>query len=240
MIKIVITRPTQRAQNTAVIARQMGIEPILFPLLQLSGLNGIYLKKNLTDYNWIIFTSSNAVNFFLDYCNTQGIQIPESIKIAAIGPGTQKTLYDSGIKINFVPGVYNRTAISEQIPVAQNDTILYPAIKNGPVRAENILSERDCTIDRLDVYKSEPVLHTEKEWDTLAEKKPEVITFFSPRTIQAYFANKQEKFYLKNHIIAVLAQSSKEELNKFGFKVQITTNIPTDKNLLHNIKEYYG
>lgn len=240
MIKIIITRPEQRSKYTAEMARQMGFEPVLFPLLRLSGLEDIYFRKNLADYNWIIFTSSNAVHYFIDYCNTHKIQIPGNIKIAAVGPQTQKTLSNAGLKANFVPEVYNRTAVSKEIPVTQNDSVLYPAINNGPVCVEQILSKRGCIVERLNVYKSEPVLYTQNEWHSLSNKNPVVITFFSPGTVQAYFTNKPKKFNLKNYTIAVLAQSSNAELNKFGFQAQITTTIPTDKNLLQNIKEYYG
>jgi uroporphyrinogen-III synthase len=73
----------------------------------------------------------------------------------------------------------------------------------------------------------------------LADNNPQVITFFSPRTVQAFFKNKQESIDLNKYVIAVLARSSALELKKFGYQTDITAKIPTAENLLHGIKKYY-
>ena len=240
MIKIVITRPEFRAKDTAELAQQVGFKPILFPLLQLSGLKDISLKISLSEYNWLLFTSSNAVTFFVEYCLQNEILISKKSKIAAVGPGTEKTLQDYGLKADFVPSIFNWTAISEQIPVIRGEIILYPTLLDGPNRIESLLSLRGCKVDRVDIYKSDPIIHSQKEWDELKSKTPDVFTFFSPRTVQAFFANKLKSLYPEKIVIAVLAKSSEEELHRFGLSAHITTNIPTAENLMQNIKEFYA
>ena len=240
MIKIVITRPAEGARGTIELANQMGFSAIPFPLLELQALNSIKIKRALADYNWILFTSSNAVRFFITYCGKNRISLPQSFKIAAVGPSTEKTLSSFGLKAHFLPNTYNRTAISKQIPVENGDIILYPTLLGGPTRIESILEKRGCITDRLDIYKSVPIAYQKDRWHDLATERPDVLTFFSPRTVQAFFENEQHSFDLKDYVIAVLAESSAEELIRFGLSAQIKTDIPTAENLLQKIKEYYA
>lgn len=239
MIKIVITRPVDGARGTIELARQMGFLAVPFPLLELKAFTNIDIRRPLSDYSWILFTSSNAVRFFIDYCGKNRINLSQPFKIAAIGPSTAGTLSSFGLKANFVPNTYNRTAISEQMPVNSGEMILYPTLLDGPTRIESILKKRGCTADRLDIYESVPIFYQKNRWHELANEKPDIFTFFSPRTVQAFFENGQQSIDLNDYVIAVLAQSSAEELGRFGYTAQIKTDIPTATNLLQKINEYY-
>jgi len=240
MIKIVITRPAEGARGTIELAERMGFSAISFPLLELKVLNDIDIKRPLTEYDWLLFTSSNAVRFFIDHCGKNKISLSQLFQIAAVGPSTEKTLNSFGLKANFVPNTYNRTAISEQMPVNNGDTILYPTLLNGPTRIESILKKRDCITERLDIYNSAPIFYQKERWQDLSSEKPDVLTFFSPRTVQAFFENDQQSLDLKDYVIAVLAESSAVELIRFGYSAQIKTDIPTAENLLQKIKEFYA
>jgi len=61
--KIVITRSAGNASETATLFRENGFDPIIFPLLKLSFLNDAKLPDPLDNFDWIIFTSANAVEF---------------------------------------------------------------------------------------------------------------------------------------------------------------------------------
>ena len=240
MIKVVITRPMAGAKTTVELGRQMGFDPISFPLLLLSPLNDINLKWHISEYKWILFTSSNSVKFFMDFYSRNKIHFTHDIKIAAVGPSTEKSLNNIGLKADFVPTIFNRTAISEQIPVRKEDLLLYPTVHYGPNKIESILQQKGCRVDRIDVYKSEPILYQQEEWQKLISAKPDIITFFSPRTVQAFFENSQRTIDLKNYTIAVLAESSENALLKKGYSVQIKPEIPTAEHLFKKILEYYA
>jgi len=240
MIKIVITRPLDGAKDTIDLAQQMGFKIFAFPLLSLSTLMNVSTQWQITDYNWILFTSSNAVRFFMNYCSRSKIYFTQNIKIAAVGPGTEKTLNNIGLNADFVPATFNRTAVSEQMPVNKGELVLYPTLLDGPTRIENILNLRGCKVDRVDIYKSDPIVYSKGEWQKLESRKPDVITFFSPRTVQAYFKKEQQSLELKKYTIAVLAKSSEEELIKHGHTAHIRSDVPTPNNLLNKIIEYYA
>ena len=239
MIKIVITRPREKTKSTLTLAQDFGFGALSFPLLKLAPVYPVNLNRPLSEYNWVLFTSSNAIHFFVDYCNKENIRFPAHIKFAAVGPGTAQTLQSFGLTPSFVPYVFNRTAVSRQLPVRKREVVLYPALADGPESTEKVLKERGCVTDRFNVYRSTPLIYNDREWQALAKNNPEVISFFSPRTIQAFFKNKQDSVDLNKYVIAVLAPSGAAELKKFGYHADITADIPIVQNLFQGIKKYY-
>jgi len=239
MIKIVITRPLDAAENTAESVRQQGFEPIVFPLLKLLEME--YIRSPLDNsYQWLLFTSSNAVRFFMNYFKKHYINFDWNVKIAAIGPTTAKTVEKFNMKADFIPEQFNRTAISEEMPVIEGDRILYPTLLDGPTRIEDILKRRGCVVERLNVYRSEPIIYSEDKWYELVLRNPDVTTFFSARTVDAYFKNRQSCFDLNHYTMAVLAESSANALLKRGYTIHLKPDVPTADNLLEKIKGHYA
>ena len=74
----------------------------------------------------------------------------------------------------------------------------------------------------------------------MLEQKPDVFTFFSPKTVKAFYANEPQSPDLLKYNVAALAKSSANELTKKGISARITAHIPTTENLLKNIQEYYA
>ena len=86
-MKVLITRPRAQAESFGEALRSAGFEPIYFPVIEIQPIednaeldNAI---KNLEKYDWVVFTSANAVDVVLK------ISVPSLfsvVKIAAIGP----------------------------------------------------------------------------------------------------------------------------------------------------------
>lgn len=93
---VVITRPSHQTSEIKTLVNEHHGHSIEFPLLEIQSKNlnerfqNIVLK--LDDYDWAIFISSNAVQFGMPSVKNVFNALPTSIKLAAIGPSTQKAL----------------------------------------------------------------------------------------------------------------------------------------------------
>ena len=65
-------------------------------------------------YQWVVFTSSNAVSRFLAALGTA--DVPGTVQWAAVGPGTARTLSEAGITPDLVPAVSMSEALAEEFP----------------------------------------------------------------------------------------------------------------------------
>ena len=102
---IAITRPAPQAKRLSQLITQAGGAVISFPLIEIAPLTDLspfqQVIANMTDYDWAIFISSNAVEHSLPHLQKQGI--PDSLKFAAIGPTTAQSLQSFGIKNTLIP-----------------------------------------------------------------------------------------------------------------------------------------
>ena len=73
----------------------------------------------IKNYSWVVLTSSNGVQFFLDELKERRMDIRSlaGLKFAVIGAGTKAALEAAGIYADFVPGRYSsRDLAAEWIP----------------------------------------------------------------------------------------------------------------------------
>lgn len=96
---IVITRPVDQAKLLSAKIVAAGGQPIYFPLIEIVGINDLTaFQQTITpihQFDWVIFISSNAVQFGMPHLLQQGI--PPSLKFAAIGPVTASQLHRYGV-----------------------------------------------------------------------------------------------------------------------------------------------
>ena len=115
-MKILITRPRSQADPFAENIRWAGMEPVFLPVIEIQPIeNNIALQRALSKldcYDWLIFTSANAVNVVWDALREMQIEsIPANLRVAAIGPKTAQTIQTYGITPTFVPDEYIAEAI---------------------------------------------------------------------------------------------------------------------------------
>ena len=98
--RIAITRPAEQAKKLAALITNAGGTPILFPLIEITPLADYSLfdgvLREVEDYDWAIFISSNAVQNGMPRLLKKGI--PQNLKFAAIGAITAKELEKFGVK----------------------------------------------------------------------------------------------------------------------------------------------
>ena len=113
MKRILITRPRSQADEFAEKLHSEGFEPIYFPVIEIKSIeNNVALERALSKlncYEWIVFTSVNAVEVVFD--QFPSLHWGDGIKVAAVGPKTAEALKIRGVTADFVPQEYIPEAI---------------------------------------------------------------------------------------------------------------------------------
>src|SRR5215211_5409829 len=115
MKRILITRARAQADEFADKLRTAGFEPVYFPVIEIKPVeNNIALERALSKlgcYEWVVFTSVNAVEIVFDRYSPLLLAEGVEVKFAAIGPKTADALKAHGITPDFVPEEYVAEAI---------------------------------------------------------------------------------------------------------------------------------
>jgi uroporphyrinogen-III synthase len=144
--RILITRTRQQASELAARLEALGAEIFLIPTIELAPPSSFAaldaaLARLLT-FDWLLFTSANAVHVFGERAQQAGVEpaAPKPPRIAAIGPATAKAVESIGLQVDLIPGTYvAESLIKALLPHATNGRFLL-------VRAEEA---RDLLPDAL-------------------------------------------------------------------------------------------
>ncbi|MDP9170165.1 MAG: uroporphyrinogen-III synthase, partial [Acidobacteriota bacterium] len=193
--KIVVTRGRQQAGTLSGVLRQLGAEVIELPTIEIepasdyAGLDGAI--QELESYAWLIFTSANGVNYFLDRL-AKSDKDPRSIRgrIAAIGPATAEAFAGARIKVDLVAEEYVAegllAALSTYDVRGVRVLIARAAVARDVLPLE--LTRRGALVDVVEAYRTgAPAELAERARQVLAGG-PDWITFTSSSTAENLIA----------------------------------------------------
>jgi uroporphyrinogen-III synthase len=188
---VLITRPVHQAENLAKLVEQAGGIAVRFPCLQITGMNLDFeatdIARKLSNAQWLIFTSPNAVNFALQ-ANGGKISQFFTKHIAAIGSGTAKALEHAGLRVDLLPETGFDSEALLATPAFRHvhgQEIIIVRGRGGRDVLANVLSERGAIVDFLEVYKREmPDIDNTQVLDLLKQRKLDGIVITSGEALK--------------------------------------------------------
>lgn len=171
---IVMTQsnPYTNQQATIIHKPFIKIIPLQFDLTVLS-----------SHYDWLIFSSKNAVKYFYPYLSQVAVD-----NIAVIGEKTADYCRTLNITVDFCPEDYSQEGFLERFPLTKNDQILLPSSGFARQLLQQELNQRGANVTKVDLYK--PVSHTENISEVkqlIAQGEVDAVTFASSSAVKFYF-----------------------------------------------------
>ncbi|HET7143497.1 MAG TPA: uroporphyrinogen-III synthase [Anaerolineales bacterium] len=190
-MKVLITRPRTQADDFAEKLRAAGFEPIFFPVIEIQPIeNNVALERaleKLNCYEWVVFTSVNAVNVVFDKYSVFFSRENVGVKFVAIGPKTAETLRKYSIEPDFVPEEYVAEAILPGLGNLQGKWVLLPRAEIARKALPEAIANAGGIAHEIAVYKT---LSTEPDPEGITALKSgvDVVTLTSPSTVQNFVA----------------------------------------------------
>lgn len=194
--RIVVTRSQEQAPELVNRLSELGADVIELPVLRICDPE----KKrefaehvaNVHTYDWLVFSSTNGVRRFFDafYALYKDARSLGGVRIAAVGPGTQKAIEAYHFAVDLVPQRHIAEGLLEAF---ENDfnvdsqTVLWVRPENArPVLAEG-LTRQHAIVDECIAYRIEPETDDPTgAAERLAQGGADMITFTSSSTA-SYF-----------------------------------------------------
>ncbi len=125
-LRVLVTRSPHQTSELAGELRGVGLEPVLVPVIEIAPPSSFEVLDatlaRLRSYDWIVFTSANAVEVFqrrLDLLRLKAAEV--QTHVAAIGPATARALESAGLKVEVIPSRAVGEALAEALlPYARN------------------------------------------------------------------------------------------------------------------------
>jgi uroporphyrinogen III methyltransferase / synthase len=242
---ILITRASSQSEKLRRGLEQAGARVLECPAIEILPVEDWTevdrVVSNLDSYDWVIFTSANAVEFFMRRVMAQGVTC--AVPIVTVGTATGGKLKEWNLKPTLVPHNFRAEGILEVFPEdLSGDRILLPRAETARELLPEELRGRGAIVDVITVYrtiKSSAGLNDLRA--TLAEEKIDVITFSSPSAIR-YFAEalgEEMPATVQTIPIAVIGPNAADTAVHFGLKPSIQPERATIEDLIGAIRTYF-
>lgn len=222
--KILITRPESQADDLAGPLAELGAEVFTQPAISISAPADSQpltdAISNVQTFQWLAFTSRNAVDSFFRELNTQKLDARSlaSIKIAVVGTRTADRLAEYHIIPDLVSQVANADQLAEEL-IQQTTTlqkILWPRASRGPSNFADLLNYRGHQVTSVVAYQHQDTEHpdpTIKQLFTAEQVDWTTVTSsVIARSLVTLFGDK-----LRTSKLVSLSPKTSETLRQLGF-----------------------
>ncbi|MDF1814803.1 MAG: uroporphyrinogen-III C-methyltransferase [Verrucomicrobiales bacterium] len=196
--RVVVTRTRKQSSKLSRQLRELGADVLEMPTIRIMRSDDDDYREfakmviEAHTYEWLIFTSPNAVEYFFDafYKAREDAREIGGCRIAAVGPGTKAKLAEYHMGVDMMPDIHVAEELAakfESDVSVENTTMLWVRAKDARDVLSSRLIEAGAILDEGIAYQTVP----ETEDPTGSRKRFEnegadIITFTSASTVECF------------------------------------------------------
>jgi uroporphyrinogen III methyltransferase/synthase len=253
--RIVVTRSREQAGELIEMLEERGAEAIQAPTIRIAPPEDMdALERACLDagaYTWIVFTSANAVESFMQQLLAVGdVRELKGVRLCAIGPSTAQRLSRYGLRIDLTP------------EEARSEAVLDALKTIGPIKgarfllprsdiAREVLADqlRDAGAEVSEVIAYRTLLAGgERDSDQdiyrmLLDRQIDAVTFTSASTVKNFakiFGEEQAADLLNSTVVASIGPVTAEAAQQLGIQTTIMPSRYTIPDLVDALVEHFG
>lgn len=248
--RVLVTRSRSQASSLVTALRLEGAHPIELPAIEIQervdddALRDAIALLDASEYRWVVFTSANAVEVFLDALMEQrDLRAFGDTRICAIGPATERALVARGLRPDLVPG----DAIGEAVARAlvehggiEGGRVLLPRAEQARDVLPQTLRSAGAEVDDLSLYLAAPPAEPPQEaLALLREGSIDVVTFASSSTVRNLVGLLGgDTSPLERATIACIGPATAETARQAGLPVHVTAEVHTIEGLVTALRSF--
>ena len=207
--RIIITRPEGRGDELALKLRDLGAEVILMPTIKTKIIHGSLDDVKLSGYDWIGFTSVTGVNALFELLSETGRDIREigNAKISAIGSATKDALNLHGLKVDYMPEIFDGFHMAEGLSKFGGKILMFRS-ENGTPEINSVFMKYGIEAENICIYRTDYVKLCK------VPELADIIIFTSSSTVKGFCANTEA---LREATALCIGKQTAEEAMKSGF-----------------------
>jgi uroporphyrinogen III methyltransferase / synthase len=250
---ILVTRPRDQAPALSNLLAAQGAEPVECPTLEIHPPDcwapvdeAIHALSN---YDWVIFTSVNGVQSFMDrlWFHRKDVRSLAGLRVCCIGPRTQEEAARRGIAADLVPKEFQAEGILEDLGGlgVKGQRILIPRAKVAREILPDRLAAMGAMVRVVHAYQAVlPEVKIDSIRHRLQNREIHYLTFTSSSTVRNFcqlFENRQElQELIRNSTVAVIGPITAQTVREEGLSVDVVALENTVPALVDAIVSHAG
>lgn len=250
--RIVITRRREQAGTLRSALEKKGAKVIALPTIAIVPPRSWKPLDDalgrLDSYDWLIFTSSNGVDFFFERLRKKRktVRALRGKRVAAIGPATARALKVRGIKVKIVPEDFIAEGLLRALGRSgwRGQRALLARAAEARQILPRELRKRGATVHVVPVYQTIlPPKSKARVKSLFGKKKPDAITFTSSSTVKNFFAlagRTRAKKMLAGVAVATIGPVTSRTARTLGLRVAVEARTYTIPGLVQALAHYFS
>ncbi|MEE2787440.1 MAG: uroporphyrinogen-III C-methyltransferase [Myxococcota bacterium] len=245
--RIVVTRSREQADSMVGAIEDLGGEAIHYPVIQFERMPSELIDQAVDDlraYDWVVFTSTNGVRFFLEAVFEKGLdaRVFGQTKLACIGPATADALTRWGLKADLVPNEFIAESLLASLTRqgVAGARICIPRARVARPQLPAGLRAAGAQVDVVPVY--ETTMATSRPVDMFSETaKVDLISFTAASTVKNFCAavdTSQLAVIMRTVPAACIGPITAEAARSAGFRVDVVADEYTIPGLVAAIETW--
>jgi len=250
--RVLVTRTVQQAGSLASLLRDEGAQPVLAPTIAILPPEDPRALRDavthLDDYDWVLFTSANAVAAFFTTLSDAELD-PRALgatKVCAIGAKTEAALHRWGITADVVPNDSRAEGVVDALRplLADGAKLLLPRAKVAREVLPDSLRAAGATVDVVTAYRNVPPSDGEvaRIRSLVDPAEADAILFTSSSTVQNLHALLGEDATQQLNTLALfsIGPVTTRTAADLGLVVTDTSAEATIESLVETLRAYYA
>ena len=245
-----VTRAPAQSTELRERLKELGAEVISLPLVHfLEPEDTADLDRaihSLEQFDWLVFTSANAVTFFLPRCHALGCRpTGEIVKIAAVGSATRLALEKHGLGASLVPEEFSGAGLAAELAEAiAGKKVLLPRSDRASAELPSLLRRAGAEVTEAVAYRTVgPEAFDPSLIEAIGSGQADAVTFFSPSAFRE-FRNLMGPEALANWnsrvAFAAVGPVTAEAIRSAGLPVAIEAEEATAASLVEALERHFS
>jgi len=238
---------------------ELGAEAVLLPLVRFvdpeSTADLDQAIRSLDSFDWLIFTSANAVTFFLGRCRAlqcwpAGAAGPSSAakntpKIAVVGSATELALKKEGLQASLVPREFSGAGLARELRGAvAKKNVLLPRSDRASEELPALLRKAGAKVTEVIAYRTVgPGLLDHDLIAGIRAGQADAVTFFSPsafREFQNLLGTEALAGWDSRVAFAAVGRVTAEAIRAANLPVAVEAEEATTASLIEGLENYFA
>ena len=244
-IRILITRTQDRASELAARLEERGATVLVIPTIEIVPPDSYApldsALQQLESYDWLLFTSANAVEVFAKRRNP--LLVPR--RIAVIGPATAKAVNEIGLPVDLCPPKYIAESLAEALApeVPGKKVLLIRAFEARDV-VPDALAAAGALVTIAEAYRTQlpqSSIPAIQKLFSSPENYPDAVTFTSASTARnlVMLLEAADLALPSGIALASIGPITSQALHELGYAATIEAAEPTLAALVAAMERYF-
>src|SRR3954466_2941083 len=253
--RIVVTRSREQAAELIDMLEERGAEAIPAHSIRIAAAEDPgpleEACQQAGSFNWIIFASANAVEYFMRGLLVRGdVRDLHGVRLCTVGPSTAARLQRYGVRVDLTPAEFRADALLDALKAfgpLHGQRILIPRTNIARDRLAEELREAGAEVVDIIAYRTIPGgIERSGEYDIyrlLLDRQIDAVTFASASAVRNFVSmigEDQAADLLKSTVVASIGPVTAEAAQQLGIQTTVMPARYTMPDLVDALVEHFG